>query len=187
MKKVGCLRAFFVLLFLVEACQWAEAQQCRPSGRLRGRKPPPDQCNTENNSDCCIEGKFYTTFKCSPPVTARTKAVLTLNSFESGGDGGSPSECDNKFHSDDTLVVALSTGWFNHQRRCLNNITISANGRSVVAMVVDECDTTMGCDPDHDFQPPCPNNIVDASRAVWEALGIPQSQWGEFDVVWSDA
>jgi hypothetical protein len=37
-------------------------------------------------------------------------------------------------------------------------------------MVVDECDSTMGCDPDHDCQPPCANNIVDASKAGWEGL-----------------
>ncbi|KAA8516033.1 hypothetical protein F0562_019212 [Nyssa sinensis] len=104
------------------------------------------------------------------------KTVLTLNSFEAGGNGGGPSECDNKYHSDDTPVVALSTGWFNHKKRCLNTITIYGNGRSVKAKVVDECDSTMGCDADPDFQPPCPNNIVDASSAVWKALGaVPSS------------
>ncbi|GFY92539.1 hypothetical protein Acr_08g0009350 [Actinidia rufa] len=41
------------------------------------------------------------------------KAVLNLNSFEKGGDGGAPSKCDHKYHSDNTPVVALSTGWFN--------------------------------------------------------------------------
>lgn len=34
---------------------------------------------------------------------------------------------------------------------------------------------------DHDYQPPCPNNIVDASKAVWMALEVPLSQWGEID------
>ncbi|XP_027351366.1 putative ripening-related protein 1 [Abrus precatorius] len=120
-------------------------------------------------------------------MSTHTKAQLTLNSFEKGGDGGGPSECDNQYHSDDTPVVALSTGWFNHKSRCLNNITISANGRSVVAMVVDECDSTMGCDEDHDYQPPCPNNVVDASKAVWKALGVPHDQWGGLDITWSDA
>ncbi|KAG5053684.1 hypothetical protein JHK85_006194 [Glycine max] len=37
-------------------------------------------------------------------------------------------------------------------------------------MVVDQCDSTKGCDADQDYQPPCANNIVDASNAVWEAL-----------------
>ncbi|RVW81247.1 putative ripening-related protein 2 [Vitis vinifera] len=76
--------------------------------------------------DCCVQGKLYTTYKCSPAVSSHTKAVLTLNSFEKGGDGGAPSECDRKYHSDDTPVVALSTGWYNKGSRCLNNITISA-------------------------------------------------------------
>ena len=61
------------------------------------------------------------------------------------------------------------------------------NGRSVVAMVVDQCDSRKGCDADHDYQPPCPNNIVDASRAVWKALGVPKNEWGGFDITWSDA
>ncbi|PIA59271.1 hypothetical protein AQUCO_00400278v1 [Aquilegia coerulea] len=163
------------------------AQACSSSGKVRGRKPPPGQCNTENDSDCCKQGEMYTIYRCSPPVSTNTKAVLTINSFEKGGDGGGPSECDNQYHSDDTPVVALSTGWFNNESRCLKNIRINGNGRSVLAMVVDECDSTMGCDSDHDYQPPCPNNIVDASKAVWKALGVPESDWGELDISWTDA
>ncbi|KAI5668233.1 hypothetical protein M9H77_18086 [Catharanthus roseus] len=125
---------------------------------------------------------------CSPPVTGNTHATLTINSFEKGGDGGGPSECDNNYHSDSTSVVALSTGWYNGGSRCLNNIIIRGNDRSVTAMVVDECDSTMGCDKDHDYQPPCPNNIVDASKAVWEALGISDpDDVGSLEITWSDA
>lgn len=50
--------------------------------------------------------------------------------------------------------------------RCLHNITIRANGRNVKALVVDECDSTKGCDADNVYQPPCPNNMVEASKAV---------------------
>ncbi|KAJ7962370.1 RlpA-like double-psi beta-barrel domain containing protein [Quillaja saponaria] len=187
--KSFCSKSSFLLLaiLLVTNCLDIEAQRCSPSGRIRGQKPPPGQCNSENDSDCCKQGKMYTTYKCSPPVSGQTKAYLTLNSFEKNGDGGAPSECDNKFHSDDTPVIALSTGWFNKKSRCHNNITISANGRSVVAMVVDECDSTMGCDSDHDYQPPCPNNIVDASKAVWKALRVPHDSWGGLEIKWSDA
>ncbi|OMP07197.1 hypothetical protein COLO4_07548 [Corchorus olitorius] len=45
----------------------------------------------------------------------------------------------------------------------------------------------MECDPDHDYQPPCDNNIVDASKAVWKALGVLQYQLGGMDIYWSDA
>ncbi|RVW32208.1 putative ripening-related protein 2 [Vitis vinifera] len=79
-------------------------------------------------SDCCEEGKLYTTYKCSPPVSSHTKAFLTLNGFENNEDGGAPSECDGQFHSDDMPVVALSTGWYNKGSGCLNNITITAKG-----------------------------------------------------------
>ncbi|CAA3020955.1 Hypothetical predicted protein [Olea europaea subsp. europaea] len=49
-------------------------------------------------------------------------------------------------------------------------------------MVVDECDSTLGCDSDHDYQLPCPNNIVDASKVVWKALGVPEKNGGGFDI-----
>ncbi|KAL2460700.1 Uncharacterized protein Adt_44120 [Abeliophyllum distichum] len=222
MKSLSLGALLFALLFLATHFSEARLQACNPSGKIIGKKPPPGQCNKENdsceawkltelsmrphgksmqphrgslvsagkgsnNSDCCKQGKTYPTYKCSPLVSGSTKAVLTINSFEKGGDGGAPSECDNKYHSDNTPVVALSTGWYSGGSRCLNNITVSANGRSVTAMVVDECDSTMGCDDDHDYQPPCPNNIVDASKAVWKALGVPEDNWGEVDITWSDA
>ncbi|KAK2988388.1 hypothetical protein RJ640_019270 [Escallonia rubra] len=181
--------ASLLVLFILLVTHYLEvdAQSCQPNGGITGTKPPPGQCNEENDSDCCVQGKFYTTYKCSPPVSADTSATLTLNSFQKGGDGGGPSECDNQYHSDDTPVVALSTGWYSGGSRCHNNIVISANGRSVTAMVVDECDSTMGCDEDHDYQPPCRNNIVDASKAVWKALGVPADNWGDLDITWSDA
>ena len=106
----------FFLLLLVTTCSNVEAHTCKPSGKLRGKKPPRGQCNPENDSECCVKGKLYTAYKCSLPVSCHTKAKLTINSFEKGGDGGGPSECDNQYHSDDTLVVALSTGWFNKKR-----------------------------------------------------------------------
>ncbi|WJX21241.1 hypothetical protein P8452_10701 [Trifolium repens] len=73
------------------------------------------------------------------------------------------------------------------REQCLKTITISANGKIVMAMVVDECDSTKGCDEEHDYQPPCSNNIVDASKAMWGALDVPQNQWGGLDITWSDA
>ncbi|KAK4418643.1 Kiwellin-1 [Sesamum alatum] len=178
----------FLLVFLLFSPNSSEARHhvCKPSGKVKGKKPSPDHCN-EDDSICCIKGRYYTTYKCSPPVSGSTKAILNLNGFEKGGDGYKPSKCDNKYHSDDTPVVALSTGWYNGGWRCLNNITISANGRNVEAMVVDECDSSMGCDADHDYLPPCDNNIVSASKAVWKALGVPLEDWGELDITWSDA
>ncbi|EYU32106.1 hypothetical protein ABFS82_02G161900 [Erythranthe guttata] len=186
MSNRKAISFFLFLLFSIFVIAKTEAQSCQPSGKIKGKKPPKDQCNKNNDSECCEQGKYYTTYKCSPTVGAHTKAVLTLNSFEKGKDGGGPSECDSKYHSDDIPIVALSTGWFNNMKRCFRNVTIYGNGNSVSAMVVDECDSTMGCDLDHDYQPPCNNNIVDASRAVWKALGVPKSQWGEMDITWSD-
>ncbi|KAK9742967.1 hypothetical protein RND81_03G208200 [Saponaria officinalis] len=163
------------------------AQDCNPSGTLTGTQAPTDQCDP-SGSDCCVAGQDYETYTCSPQVTSQTSAILTLNSFESGGDGGGASKCDGRFHSDDTPVVALSTGWYDGGSRCGKQIVISANGMSVAATVVDECDSTIGCDKEHGYQPPCRNNIVDGSKAVWESLGISSDnpQYGEIDITWSD-
>lgn len=139
---------FSVLIMSLSLNVDARANTCKPSGKIKGKKPPKDQCNRSNDSDCCEDGKYYNIYKCSPPASGRTKAVLTINGFEKGADGGGPSECDGKYHSDDTPIVALSTGWFNNMKRCFKNVTIYANGKSVTAMVVDECDSTMGCDKD---------------------------------------
>ncbi|KAJ9178087.1 hypothetical protein P3X46_009999 [Hevea brasiliensis] len=142
---------------------------CKPYGTLR--------CN----------GKSYPKYSCSPPVTSSTKASLTLNDFSKGGDGGGPSECDDKYHEKTERVVALSTGWYAGGTRCGKMVRITAgNGRSVLAKVVDECDSRNGCDSEHAGQPPCHNNIVDGSDAVWEALGL-NKDLGVVDVTWSMA
>jgi hypothetical protein len=112
---------------------------------------------------------------------------MTLNDFGEGGDGGDPSECDGAFHNNTERVVALSTGWYSGSSRCRRNIRIRGNGGSVLAKVVDECDSANGCDREHAFQPPCRNNVVDASMAVWNALGITGEEVGEYDITWSDA
>lgn len=103
------------------------------------------------------------------------------------GDGGGPSFCDDRYHKDSELVVALSTGWLrlDGTRRCNKMIRISGNRRSVLAKVVDECDSVHGCDKEHNFEPPCANNIVDGSPAVWKALGLNKNI-GEFQITWSD-
>ncbi|KAK8965227.1 putative ripening-related protein 2 [Platanthera guangdongensis] len=158
--------------------------QCGPSGYLHGRT---ENCNRENHYNCCKGGQEYPQYHCSPEITGETHATMTINSFAKGGDGGGPSECDGNYHNDEEKVVALSTGWYNHGSRCLKHIRINANGRSVLAKVVDECDSVNGCDYSHKFQPPCPNNIVDASPAVWKALQIPKDNIGDYQITWSMA
>lgn len=174
-----------LLLVLVLLSNVAAAQTCNPSGTFQGRDPPSGQCS----QGCCVQGASYDTYTCSPPlsVSGQTQAYMTLNSFEEGGDGGSPASCDNKYHSDGDLIVALSTGWFAQNSRCFHNIVVSGNGRSVVAVVVDECDSTTGCDREHGYQPPCSDNVVDASRAVWDALDVSPSDVGGMSITWSDA
>lgn len=144
-----------------------------------------DECKPSGSLKC--EGKTKPTYECSPPVTSSTKAILTLNDFSEGGDGGGPSACDGRYHDRSESVVALSTGWFNGGSRCGKKIKITANnGRSTTAKVVDECDSMHGCDREHAWQPPCDNNIVDGSDPVWEALGL-NKDLGRVPVRWSMA
>ncbi|KAI3693372.1 hypothetical protein L6452_33207 [Arctium lappa] len=152
----------------------SDAQFCTPNEKLAGKNPFLGRLN---DSDRCKNGKFSVTSKGSPLVVSNTNSIMTINSFEKGGDGGQPSECDGKFHSDDTLIVALSTEWYNHGQRCFKFINIYYNDKSVQAMVVDECDSNKGDGDD----------IVDASKAVWEALQVPKSEFGETAITWSDA
>lgn len=177
-----------VLLSIIMTSSAVMAQECKPSGRITGRQPPPGKCNTENDSECCVPGQNYTTYWCSPPVTNHTEAVLNLSGFDQGQDGGGPARCDNKYHPDDTPVAALSTGWFNETSRCGDVILITGNGgRTVKAVVVDECNSYVGCDVNNDYQPPCPYNVVAASKAVWDALGVPENSplYGVMNVTWS--
>ncbi|KAM0949434.1 putative RlpA-like domain superfamily, kiwellin [Dioscorea sansibarensis] len=174
---------FMVLLLLLSNINLG-MQECNPSGYLEGKS---GNCNKDLNAECCKSGEQYAQFKCSPPVTDNTQAIMTVNSFAEGGDGGGASACDGQFHSDKEMVVALSSGWFDNGSRCNKKIRINAKDNSVLAEVVDECDSVNGCDGEHDFQPPCRNNIVDASQAVWDALGITGADVGEFDITWTDA
>ncbi|KAL7226065.1 hypothetical protein ACSBR1_021240 [Camellia fascicularis] len=109
-------------------------------------------------------------------------AKLTYKDFTKGR----PSKCDGKFHSNKDIIVAVSTGWYNGGSRCEKKIRIvTKNGKRVVAKVLDECNSSRGCDKDNNNKPPCKNNIVDGSDAVWEALGLNKEKGGEPDVTWS--
>ncbi|CAF1454347.1 unnamed protein product [Adineta steineri] len=156
---------------------------CKSSGVLYG---VASACVTDNMSTCCKVGVSYPQYKCSP--SSKSSAVLTLNSFQKGGDGGGAGACFGLFYPDAQQVVALSTGWYNKGSRCGKMITIYGNGKTTKAMVVDECDSVHGCDKMHAGQPPCRNNVVDGSPAVWAALGISKSdpRYGQISISWSD-
>ncbi|GLJ25834.1 hypothetical protein SUGI_0494950 [Cryptomeria japonica] len=157
--------------------------ECKSKGSMNGKNPPSeDACNTDIGVECCSASKTYPIFDCSPTVSSATPGILTLNDFS---EGEYPS-CDGRFHTKNEHVVALSTGWFDKRSRCGKMIKISGNGRSVMAKVVDECDSLHGCDDEHGYQPPCRNNIVDASAAVWKALGVPTNRQGDdLHITWS--
>ncbi|GJW45999.1 putative ripening-related protein 1 [Tanacetum coccineum] len=148
MKSFGLL---FLLALLAASSFEIKAQTCKPSGGITGKKPPAGQCNRENDSDCCVQGKVVMVVVHQRVTNTTTRMTHQLSHFQ------------------------VSTGWYKGGDRCHKYITINGNGRSVKEMVVDECDSTMGYDDEHDYQPPCPNNIVDASKAVWKPLGVSEN------------
>ncbi|KAK4354052.1 hypothetical protein RND71_026246 [Anisodus tanguticus] len=56
---------------------------CNPSAKIKGIKPPPGKCKIGYQSECCKPGKSYTTYKCSPPVTGKTKWEETESAQDS--------------------------------------------------------------------------------------------------------
>ncbi|GLJ16839.1 hypothetical protein SUGI_0290270 [Cryptomeria japonica] len=190
MKKMLIIAFVLLLSMTIAKCGRRDGERilasCNPSGFLNGNS---HKCNQEHDSDCCRSGVRYPQYKCSPRVKEKTPATLTLNGFGKNEDGEGAAACDGKFCKDTDLVVALSTGWYAGGSRCNNFIKISNphNGRTVRAMVVDECDSFSGCDDDRDHQPPCKNNIVDASPGVWKALGVHDEDAGLMSITWSDA
>lgn len=176
-SKCFSLSLFLLLSLLIMAFHEVGAKACKPNGKVRGKAPP-------NCPGCCKKGKYYDTYTCSPEVSSHTKAVMTFTTFD---DDKPPSTCEGKFYPDDAPVVKLSTGWFDKKKRCSKNVVIFGNGKNVTAKVVDECDSTTGCDDDHNYLPPCSKNILEASRGVWKALGAPVEGSAGMDVYWSDA
>ena len=70
---------------------------CKPGTPLQGMNPPSkDACNTDTGAECCTSSRRYTTYDCSPAISSRTPAILTLNDFTQGGDGGGPSSSASK-------------------------------------------------------------------------------------------
>ncbi|CAL4934096.1 unnamed protein product [Urochloa decumbens] len=185
MVDIRVLVAFALLQIMRFPFHEVSAATCHASGFIHGKGR---NCNREIGLDrCCVAGKRYPQFRCSPLVSTKTPAILTFNRFENGEDDTRITSCDNRFHSDKELLVILSSGWLKHNgtSRCNKKIRVHANGRSVLAKVVDECDSTHGCDEEHGFEPPCRNNVLNASPAVWKALRLNESI-GESKVTWSD-
>ncbi|KAF7120639.1 hypothetical protein RHSIM_Rhsim13G0097600 [Rhododendron simsii] len=126
-------------------------------------------------------------YDCSPPVLASgsTPARLKYRDYSYPF----PSQCDGKFHPGTERVVAMSTGWFNGGSRCGKMIRVfGGDGRSVVAEVVDECDSFHGCIWEREGMPQCDNDIIEGSDAVWEGLGLNNKDYlGNVNVTWSMA
>ncbi|KAK3156788.1 hypothetical protein QOZ80_2AG0111900 [Eleusine coracana subsp. coracana] len=187
MAETRLLVVFALLQVMCFSIREVSASTCHISGFVHGKKGR--YCHKEKNGpdNCCVADKRYPQFRCSPAVSAKTPSILTVNIFDNGEDELGISLCDGRFHSNNELLVSLSSGWLrlDGKNRCNNKIRISANGRSVVAKVVDECDSVNGCDAEHGFEPPCRNNVVSGSLGVWKALKLNESI-GELKVTWSD-
>ncbi|KAJ8513435.1 hypothetical protein OPV22_003869 [Ensete ventricosum] len=134
---------------VMAVCVRYALETCTASGYLRGKS---SNCS---DPDCCKDGAMYPQYRCSPPVTADTTASMTIVTFAASGDG--------QYHSDDQMLVSLSTGWYDGGSRCNKNITINAN------------------------ELPAAVRRQRLPRCGRKALAIPEAQIGYYDVTWSDA
>ncbi|RLN18102.1 putative ripening-related protein 4 [Panicum miliaceum] len=81
------------------------AATCHASGFIPGKGR---NCDREIGLDrCCVAGKRYPQFRCSPPVSAKTPAILRFNRFESGEDATRITSCDMRFHRDKELLITF--------------------------------------------------------------------------------
>ncbi|GLT84593.1 hypothetical protein SLE2022_028140 [Rubroshorea leprosula] len=107
MKQVYSCALFLLCLIFLGATLGAEAGTCKPSGKLRGKRPPKGhQKGNATNS--------MTLLLCGRQVLHYIQVFTPI-------------------HSDDEPVVALSTGWYNKGSRCLKYINIHGNGGTIKA------------------------------------------------------
>ena len=108
-----------IILFLLICSNFA-AKQCISSSTLKGKNSPLGQRNTENDSKNAV---------------SKADTTVSINAHQRSNEKPWPDSlssapsCEDHVISNNTKVVALSTGWFDHRRRCLWNITTSGNGR----------------------------------------------------------
>jgi hypothetical protein len=77
---------------------------------------------------------------CAVSRLVNVPAVMTLNGFQQGEGGGGPAACDGQYHSDEELIVSLSSEWFDGGARCGKQILIwYSSNFHIFATVVDEC------------------------------------------------
>ncbi|CAL4934064.1 unnamed protein product [Urochloa decumbens] len=181
MVDIRVLVVFALLQIMSFPFHEVSAATCHASGFIHGKGR---NCNREIGFGpllCRRQALSAVQMLASDPVSTKTPAILTFNRFENGEDDTRITSCDNRFHSDKELLVILSSGWLKHNGTscCNKKIRVHANARSVLAKVVDECDSAHGCDEEHAFEPPCRNDVLNASPAVWKALRLNESI-GEF-------
>ncbi|KAJ3682263.1 hypothetical protein LUZ60_014836 [Juncus effusus] len=173
------ITTFLFLILQTESSIRIIIGTCHASGFITSKA---GTCTATTAASCCLAGQTYPQYRCSPPITGATSAILYKASFSN-----TTTKCENKTYPDSELVVSLSTGWYNGGTRCLKNVTIEGNGNSVLVRIVGECDSVNGCEESTGNGQPCGENWIMASPAVWDQLGVPQTQSNELDITWSDS
>jgi hypothetical protein len=124
----------------------------QPSTQPSQQQPSTQQPSQQPQSDPVSQPVSRPEEQTPPtPPAGGTDGQLTWYEFN-GGVG----YCEGRNYPESALVVAVGG---NARARCGSTVTISANGRSVTALVVDRC---ASCSATH----------LDATRGVWSALGI---------------
>ncbi|KAK1267020.1 putative ripening-related protein 5 [Acorus gramineus] len=120
------------------------------------------RCPCTQNGDCapnltCVDGRCARNLECGdlfPPPPAAPPPLPPPPPVE--------------------LVVSMSTGWFVRGDLCGRKVSITAisGRRTVVARVVSQCNSVSGCRGLLGLKPPCGNNVIEGTRAVYMALGL---------------
>uniref|UniRef100_A0A0E0K2T3 Wall-associated receptor kinase galacturonan-binding domain-containing protein n=1 Tax=Oryza punctata TaxID=4537 RepID=A0A0E0K2T3_ORYPU len=137
------------------------ADECTPSGTVELKPNRNPKCQ-----GCCKRNQTYPTYDCSPPTsTSRTtKAVMTLHDFDPLAPRGNV-DTNGGFPGGALHGVVFQPA-----------ITLS-KGYPDLCQQQDrnrpgECDSQDGCNVGTYYLPPCGPNIIAASPAVWEILGL---------------
>ncbi|KAJ8766187.1 hypothetical protein K2173_021704 [Erythroxylum novogranatense] len=170
---IPILSVLFLVLVTTDVA--VEARKSSPGEKTNVENLQKPKCS--GDEDCFGEAVFNNSLKRKKGNSKiqNMKANLTFRDFSKRG-GGEKATCGDKYYRNTKNVVAISSDWLgDDEERCNKQISITGNGVTVTAEVVDECDIS--------------DNCIAASRSVGKGLGIRRrkARKESIEVTWSDA
>ncbi|CAJ1950107.1 unnamed protein product [Sphenostylis stenocarpa] len=135
-------------------------QACGWTLKVPPAGPPPGKCNRENESECCHKGKMGMEEALQNVTTRFTQTTLQLCHYQLDGS-----------ITEGVITISSSLQMEEGSMPWLLMSVIPEEG--VMLNMISSLHA--------------PTMLLDASEAVWKALGVPKRDWGELDILWSDA